>query len=408
VWDYIPANSKAAFETSQYVYFELDLTNKLTVDALWKCQMLPKGGQLKDVLPRSMFRRLHRHLRYIKKMIPVWLRDKDGGYLQGMAPYSDKIFQLLTKDWKQKRPIWIMLMVNSLTESDIKNRGIPVLDQYLATEAARNEKFTGAVEEVDEQCRPLNSLNDTQVIFALNQTLNFQEKLRVGEATLAYSTDDLIDHYNCGDLNTVLFSTQTTRLPTMNSNSSLRELDLQKTREIDKYFRTELIFKRNERMAKRVIELLKKYPERNFFFAFGAGHFLGNHSIIDIMKREGFAVDHLGPNQQLPNYKAVTTPRVKIKRTKNRRRKCRRKHRRRCWERRRKKPDFSRVKLVLKVTKTPTKKRENATRTEEEDLNSDVSPIMYASSAMNIHSRQVLNAGPLLCLLLWFLIRDFI
>lgn len=52
--------------------------------------------------------------------------------------------------------------------------------------------------------------------------------------------------------------------------------------------------------------------------------------------------------------------------------------------------------------------RENATRTEEEDLNSDVSPIMYASSAMNIHSRQVLNAGSLLCLLLWFLIRDFI
>ena len=31
-----------------------------------------------------------------------------------------------------------------------------------------------------------------------------------------------------------------------------------------------------------------------------AGHFLGNHSIIDIMKREGFAVDHVTPNQQLP------------------------------------------------------------------------------------------------------------
>ena len=112
-----------------------------------------------------------------------------------------------------------------------------------------------------------------QVIFALNQTLNFQEKLRVGEATLAYTTDDLIDHYNCGDLNSVLFSgTQTTRLANMNSaNSSLKELEIQTTQEIDKYFRTELIFKRNEIMAKRVIELLQKYPERNFFFAFGAG-----------------------------------------------------------------------------------------------------------------------------------------
>lgn len=163
VWDYIPTNSKAAFKTSQYVYFELDLTNRPTVNALWKCQMLPKGGLLKDVLPRSMYRRLYRHLRYIKKMIPIWLKDNDGEYRKGMAPYADKIFQLLTKDWQQKRPIWIMLMVNSLTESDIKSRGIPVLDQYLASEAARNEKFTGAVEEVEEQCLPLNSLNDTQV-----------------------------------------------------------------------------------------------------------------------------------------------------------------------------------------------------------------------------------------------------
>lgn len=125
--------------------------------------MLPKGGLLKDVLPRSMYRRLYRHLRYIKKMIPIWLRDDEGEYRKGMAPYADKIFQLLTKDWQQKRPIWIMLMVNSLTESDIKSRGIPVLDQYLASEAARNEKLTGAVEEVEEQCLPLNSLNDTQV-----------------------------------------------------------------------------------------------------------------------------------------------------------------------------------------------------------------------------------------------------
>lgn len=125
--------------------------------------MLPNGGLLRDVIPRSMYRRLCRHLRYIKKMIPVWLKDKDDEYRQGMAPYADKIFQLLTKDWKLKRPIWIMLMVNSLTESDIKSRGIPVLDQYLASEAAKNEKFTGAVEEVEEQCLPLNSLNASQV-----------------------------------------------------------------------------------------------------------------------------------------------------------------------------------------------------------------------------------------------------
>lgn len=165
VWDYIPANSKRAFTTSQYVYFELDLTSKPTVSALWKCQMLPNGGFLKNVIPRSLFRRLRRHLRYIRRQMPVWLKGKNGDFGHGMAPYADKIFQLLTKDWQQKRPIWIMLLVNSLTESDVKNRGIPVLDQYLALEASRNQQITGAVEEVNEQCRPLNSLNNTQVRF---------------------------------------------------------------------------------------------------------------------------------------------------------------------------------------------------------------------------------------------------
>ena len=113
-----------------------------------------------------------------------------------------------------------------------------------------------------------------QVIFALNQTLNFQEKMRYGEAQLTYTTDDLIDHYNCGDLTTVLFSAQATQLATLNSNSSQHNEEFQKAQEIDRYFRKALIFERNKRMAKRVMDLLKSYPERDFFFAFGAGWFL--------------------------------------------------------------------------------------------------------------------------------------
>lgn len=41
--------------------------------------------------------------------------------------------------------------------------------------------------------------------------------------------------------------------------------------EIDSYFRQELIYKRNERMGKRVKALLEDNPDKSFFFAFGAG-----------------------------------------------------------------------------------------------------------------------------------------
>ena len=56
-----------------------------------------------------------------------------------------------------------MLMVNSLTKGDIRSRGVPVLDLYLAQEAEKLKKNTGAVEKVEEQCVPLNTLNFSQV-----------------------------------------------------------------------------------------------------------------------------------------------------------------------------------------------------------------------------------------------------
>lgn len=45
-----------------------------------------------------------------------------------------------------------------------------------------------------------------QVIFALNQTLLHQESLRAGGLQVPYTTEDLIRHYNCGDLNSIIFN----------------------------------------------------------------------------------------------------------------------------------------------------------------------------------------------------------
>ena len=59
--------------------------------------------------------------------------------------------------------MWVMLMVNSLTEADIRSRGIPVLDLYFVQEATMRSKQTVAVQRVDEQYVPLNELNFSQV-----------------------------------------------------------------------------------------------------------------------------------------------------------------------------------------------------------------------------------------------------
>lgn len=94
------------------------------------------GQNLADVLPTELFTRLKRHLDYVKGEMPRWMSSDQ----QGRGLYADYLFSAITGNWERKRPIWVMLMVNSLTESDVKSRGIPVLDLYLAQEAERRNK----------------------------------------------------------------------------------------------------------------------------------------------------------------------------------------------------------------------------------------------------------------------------
>ncbi|XP_053257687.1 metalloprotease TIKI1-like [Podarcis raffonei] len=171
-------------------------------------------------------------------MMPSWMTPDQ----RGKGLYADYLFNAIAGNWERKRPVWVMLMVNSLTEVDIKSRGVPVLDLYLAQEAERLRKQTGAVEKVEEQCHPLNGLSFSQDPNFINSTLPPHERITA--------------------------------------------------QEIDNYFRQELIYKRNERMGKRDKDLLEEYPDKSFFFAFGAGHFMGNNTVIDVLRRKGYEVDH--------------------------------------------------------------------------------------------------------------------
>ena len=158
VWEHIPENVKRAFRLADSVFFELDLTDEHTVSALTKCQLLPRGARLEQLLPADIYRRLQKHLDYVRHMMPRWMTADQ----RGRGLYADFLFNAITGNWQQKRPIWVMLMVNTLTESDVRARGVPVLDLHLALEAKKTKR-TGAVERVEEQCLPLNGLNISQV-----------------------------------------------------------------------------------------------------------------------------------------------------------------------------------------------------------------------------------------------------
>lgn len=290
VWDYIPENAKEAFELSDNVYFELDLIDPYTLSALANCQMLPQGKSLSEILPNDIYERLKRYLEYIKEKMPSLMsfeqRESD--------KTDDNLFNAITKNWEHKRPVWVMLMMNSLKENDINWKEIPVLDLYLAQLAEKMKKKIGAVEEVEEQCIPLNALNMTQVLFALNQTLQNHEN--ESEVNKSRSIDDLIQHYNCRNLNSIVFSQDTTQLLKL-TNMTSEDMDV--ARDMEHYFRNELIYKRNKRIGDRVIQLLLNHPNETFFFAFGAGHFVGNHTILDFVRIEGFQIAPVPANKKI-------------------------------------------------------------------------------------------------------------
>ncbi len=246
-------------------------------------------------------------MEWVKAAMPSWVTaDQKAKSLD-----ANYLFSAITAKWERKRPIWVTLLVNSLTKSDIASRGYPVLDLYLSQLALKNRKHVEAIETVNEQCDPLNRLNKTQVEFTLKHTLKVQENIRLGLRNPHFSTDDLIEHYRSGNLDSVIFNQETIMFPSLASanksapgvypdDEPMTEEEKALAKSIDDFFKEEMINKRNKRMASRVIDLLVQHPGTPFFFAFGAAHFVGDETVLDLVRSAGFTITRIGPEETLP------------------------------------------------------------------------------------------------------------
>lgn len=89
VWDYIPQNAKDAFRYADRIYFELDLTDITTAAALAECQMLPDEQDVSSVLPKRLYRKLRRHMEYIREKFPDWISSEQRHRAADLEYYSD-------------------------------------------------------------------------------------------------------------------------------------------------------------------------------------------------------------------------------------------------------------------------------------------------------------------------------
>ena len=164
LWDRLPENVKGAFSSSRDVFLELQLSSRDTSNSLQECQLLPYDRTIDTVLPSTLVTRIGKYFARVKRLFPGWLDESDRPslFLGGSSSSSDQLFAAVTHDWRRKKPIWVLTLLSSLTEENIRHRKTPVLDRFFDNIAGRLGKNLTALETPNDHCQPLNRLSDNQ------------------------------------------------------------------------------------------------------------------------------------------------------------------------------------------------------------------------------------------------------
>ena len=301
IWDSIPENMMQAFNNSKQIILELDM-NEATLSTLFECEKLPNGQKVSEVLPEKLYRKWMAYLKYLHSKITSWItpQQKSSGLTANI------IFSWLFENWPTRRPIWTLLKSQMVIENYIQSIGYLQLDTYLAHLGRRFGKIVDGIENVEETCSIINNLNESQVLFILDKTLDLDYEVLTHISTR--DLDNLIDRYRSGDISPAYFSQKFGFFPQIANNKNvsnnesiyINNSDERKiAMDIHTYLRDEIIFNRNEIMAKRIIKLIQENPDTSFFFAFGVGHFIGQGSVVDLLRQQNFRVDRISPDTSI-------------------------------------------------------------------------------------------------------------
>ena len=165
IWPQVPTNVKHAWRQSDAVYAELDWSDGNTQVAVRQCRHLPDGQTIDQILPGDVYERLRLFMKHIRNALPAWVQSSEllSSFLINWKMQKKQLFKTYVGDWKRKRPIWALLLVNDLSREKVENSGHTVLDENLLNEAKERGQTTGALETAAEQCGPLNGLDEEVV-----------------------------------------------------------------------------------------------------------------------------------------------------------------------------------------------------------------------------------------------------
>ncbi|KJH43640.1 hypothetical protein DICVIV_10336 [Dictyocaulus viviparus] len=204
-----------------------------------------------------------------------------------------EIYDNLVGNWDRKRPVWLLFVLYQLCENLLDRPTSPMLDVFLANKAYEEEKQIWAIETAYEQCNPIVSLTQDEIIFAINYTISYLEHLHITQQLFHINTERsvsaLVKEYRCGRLDDSHFEINEISI----SNLHIGEKQKKLAEKIDRQLRDDIIVKRNKRMASRLNQLLTDNPHLTMFSAIGTGHFFGNDSVLHHLKKMGYIVESI-------------------------------------------------------------------------------------------------------------------
>ena len=193
----------------------------------------------------------------LQKMIP----GKEYGYLDSICT-SQIGFPMSMFD--NVAPVIVMTIFEGVSmglDQTALNGNAQVLDLYLHDEAKKAKKKIIGIETVNEQLSALGSLSFQEQADMLTQEVDsFQVNKNGGQDVLKYYLDQNLDSLSAND---------------------------DDSKKSEKFYKA-LVIDRNERMANRIGEFIKKQPT---FIAIGAMHLPGDAGVIALLRKKGFTVE---------------------------------------------------------------------------------------------------------------------
>ena len=232
--------------TTQALYTETDLTKK-SQEIVQNLMQSPNLLPLKKRLSPSTYKRLQHHIK------------------KSHIPFTEQTLRTY-KTWA------IAILLTHYNESTTNAQTL-FMDERLVHHATQNAMVSLGLETPKEQLSYFDLLSSQEQELLLLDSMNQIEDTQYTKALKEWYVKGEISGFNA-------------------LQKRFEDRDPQ-IRLLDEKLFASLLTERNFRFLKRIDTILQNNPQKNFFFAIGAGHLAEDNGLISLLRKKGYRISKI-------------------------------------------------------------------------------------------------------------------